>query len=196
MKYLFRMLNRFTKTGWLFPVTFAIVLNGCATAPQDGEKQASASKERPAKYLYAVELLKRKEYDKAYDVLMALEADYQHADLYNNIAIIKLNKKQFDKAKIYSEKSVNADPNNYISQNIHGVVLRNLGEFDSAVKAYNKSISGNPGYAAAYLNLAILYDVFIDNPKQALPYYTKYSELSSDDKNVEKWMVDVKRRIK
>jgi len=192
------MLNRFTKIGWLFTVTFVILSYGCTTSPQDdsGVGVISDSKERPPKYIYAIELLKRKQYDKAHDVFLSIEPNYQHADLYANIAIIYLNKKRYDKAKIYIEKSIALDTNNYISQNIYGVVLRNLGSFDEAIQAYSTSISKNAGYTDAYLNLAILYDVFIDSPKKALPYYEKYKELASNDKNIEKWMVDVKRRIK
>lgn len=198
MRNLFIMLNRFTKLGWLFSIIFAILSYGCATSPQDGSGAdvITGSKERPPKYVYAIELIKRKEYDKAQDILLTLEPSYQNADIYTNIAIININKKNTEKAKTYIEKSITLNPNNYISQNIYGVILRQLGRFDDAIKAYKASISKNNSYADAYLNMAILYDIYIDSPSNALPYYEKYMSFAKNDKNIKKWIVDVKRRIK
>ena len=198
MRNMFIMLNRFTKIGWLFGVIFAILSYGCSTSPHDdsGVSMVSGGKDRPPKYAYAIELIKRKDFNKAEDVLLNLEPTYKNPDLYTNIAIININKKNIDKAKTYIEKSIALNPNNYISQNVYGVVLRKMGKFDDAVKAYSTSISKNSDYADAYLNMAILYDIYIDSPKKALPYYEKYMALADNDKNIKKWIVEVKRRAK
>ena len=193
------MSTRYTKAGWLFTVTFVILTFGCSTLPSDNggsETVSRTTKERPAKYTYAIELMKRKEYDKAYDVFISLEKKYPNVDLYTNIAIIYLNKKNYDKAKLYVEKSIALGLDSHILQNIYGVVLRNIGSFDAALKAYSASITKNANYADAYLNLAILYDIYIDSPSKALPYYEKYKELSSNDEKIDKWIIEIKRRIK
>lgn len=190
------MLNSVTKTGWLFAITFVILLSGCAGAPNTLSDNNANAISRPPEYIYAIELLKRKEYDKALEVFLSLESKYDNADVYTNIAIIYLNKNQYITAKTYIEKSIVLNSENDIAQNVYGVILRNLGELDKSVQAYNKSITINSKNAYSYLNLAILLDIFIDSPKDALYNYEKYAEYMPEDKEVEKWIIEVKRRVK
>lgn len=172
-------------------------MHGCASAPPGEmapvtESVPAGSKTRPEQYIFAIELMKRGENAKAYDVLNKLSGVYPEADVYTNLAIINLKQKQYQKALENIEKSISSSENNAISRNIYGLALKNIGKFSRAESEYSKSIQINPGYAAPYLNMAILYDVFLDSPKKALPYYEKYRDISGKD--IEKWLVDVKRR--
>ena len=192
------MLNKVTKSSWLLWAIFAILSYGCSTSgvnkPEPGQ---AISHDRPPKYLYAIELLKRGDSQKAKEQLLSIEDSYKHEDLYINLAIIELNNNNIDNAANYIEKSISMNSGNYISHNLHGVILRKCGKFADATHAYSRSVSLNPDYADAYLNLAILHDVYLDSPKQALPYYEKYKSLSNgNDENIEKWLVELSRRIK
>ncbi|MGD8524636.1 MAG: tetratricopeptide repeat protein [Thioalkalispiraceae bacterium] len=192
------MLNKFTKTGWLFLLVFAILSYGCTSSPVDnsGSSTIINDDKRPPRYNYAIELMKREDYDKASEVFLALEPEYTHPDLYTNMAIIYLHKAKLDTAKEYIEKSISIRPGNYQSQNIHGVILRKIGKFDEAIAAYNTSIANNGKYPDAYLNIAILYDIYLNNANKALPYYEKYKQLAGNDQNIDKWIVEVTRRAK
>ena len=87
-------------------------------------------------------------------------------------------------------------PDDAIAYNHLGVVYRELGEFKQAQQAYEQALKLKPDYAAAYLNIGILYDVYLNNLAQALVNYEKYQTLNgSPDDKVEKWIVDLKRRV-
>jgi Flp pilus assembly protein TadD len=78
-----------------------------------------------------------------------------------------------------------------------GVLNRQQGHFSEAEQAYLKAIELDPGYALAYYNLAVLYDLYIQRPELALVNYQQYLSLGADDGNaeVERWIADLRRRV-
>lgn len=78
-----------------------------------------------------------------------------------------------------------------------GVLSRQQGQFDEAEQAYLKAIELEPGYALAYYNLAVLYDLYVQQPELALQNYQQYLALGADDgqAEVERWIADLRRRV-
>ena len=79
-----------------------------------------------------------------------------------------------------------------------GVLDRQQGRFAEAERAYRRAIELEPAYAAAYYNLAVLYELYIPRPDLALENYERYLQIGgADDKqrDVEKWVVDLRRRV-
>lgn len=77
-----------------------------------------------------------------------------------------------------------------------GVVRRRLGQFNKAEAAYKAALAHDPDNRYAHLNLGILYDVYLQKPRQALAHYTRFQKLSAQpDKEVAKWIKDLKRRL-
>lgn len=77
-----------------------------------------------------------------------------------------------------------------------GIVRRRNGEFAKAKRAYKAALAQNPDNRYAHLNLGILYDVYLRKPRKALSHYERYQKLSkSSDKDVTKWIKDLKRRL-
>jgi tetratricopeptide (TPR) repeat protein len=78
-----------------------------------------------------------------------------------------------------------------------GVLHRQQGQFSAAEQAYRKAIELDPGYALAYYNLAVLYDIYIQRPELALANYQQYLTLRSgqSDADVERWIADLQRRV-
>lgn len=78
-----------------------------------------------------------------------------------------------------------------------GVLYRQQGQFREAEQAYLKAITLEPGYALAYYNLAILYDLYVQRPELALENYQQYLSLEPDDgtAEVERWIADLRRRV-
>lgn len=82
------------------------------------------------------------------------------------------------------------------AQNNLGVVYRQLGKFKQAESAYQAALNADPDNAKAHLNLGILYDVYLQQPAQALAQYERYQALSKEkDKEVALWIADLKRRL-
>lgn len=93
------------------------------------------------------------------------------------------------------EKAVAASPRQPIFFNQLGIAYRQHGQFAKAREAYEKSISLDAEYAAPYLNLGILHDLYLWDGKRALELYGRYLVLSpGGDSTVVKWVADLKNR--
>jgi len=66
------------------------------------------------------------------------------------------------------------------------------GKFDDARRQYRKALDADPDYALAHLNIAILYDLYLQEPKEALPHYQAYQQLlPAEDGVVAKWIIEL-----
>lgn len=65
-----------------------------------------------------------------------------------------LKTKQFDKAKVLTEKLITAQPNNSYFQQQHGIALGFSGEIDKARSAFQKAIELDPSNTEAIIHLA------------------------------------------
>ncbi len=93
------------------------------------------------------------------------------------------------------ERAVAANASDAESLNLLGVALRRAGRFNEAQRAYERAAMARPGYAAPVLNEAILNDLYLRKPAQALAAYERYQALQSPpDPQVGKWMVELKSR--
>jgi tetratricopeptide (TPR) repeat protein len=79
-----------------------------------------------------------------------------------------------------------------------GVLNRQQGRFADAEQAYRRAIELEPGYAPAYYNLAVLYELYIPRPDLALENYERFLQVggeSAEGQEVEKWVADLRRRV-
>ena len=194
------MLNKVTKLHWLLVAVFAILLAGCSATPGGSSSEQSvqvSTTKRPAQYEYAIELMKRGQHDKAYGVFSEVLKTYSDADVYTNLAIIELKRKDFEKASENIVKSISINPKNAMSRNIKGLIMVYTGNIAEAEKDYSLAMQLAPDIPDAYLNMAILYDLYLNLPKKALPFYEKYKEVADNkaNKDIDKWIVEVQRRI-
>jgi len=78
-----------------------------------------------------------------------------------------------------------------------GVLHRQQGRFADAEQAYLRGIEAESGYAPAYYNLAVLYELYIPRPDLALQNYERYLQIGGAEAQgaeVEKWVADLRRR--
>ena len=81
-------------------------------------------------------------------------------------------------------------------QNQLGVQKRQAGQFADAKAAYERALALDPNYADAERNLAILHDLYLDNPSAALPHFERYQLLTQGaDTQVTAWVAELKARI-
>ena len=81
-------------------------------------------------------------------------------------------------------------------QNQLGVQKRQAGQFAAAQAAYERALALDPNYADAERNLAILHDLYLDNPSAALPHFERYQLLTQGaDTQVAAWVAELKARI-
>jgi len=112
-----------------------------------------------------------------------------------NLAIIFADRGDETAAENSLTDALIIDPEHPAALNELGMLLRRQGKFPEAESAYLKAVTASPDYALAHYNLGVLNDLYLQRLDAALQYYERYQELVGEDKQVTKWIADLKRRI-
>ncbi len=112
-----------------------------------------------------------------------------------NLGVIYRQAGKLDDSVRELEMAVKLSPRQPIYLNQLGIAYRQQGQFAKARDAYQRAIAQDPGYAAAVLNLGILYDLYLGDTQRALEQYARYLSLfPNGDPTVSKWVADLKNR--
>jgi lipoprotein NlpI len=87
------------------------------------------------------------------------------------------------------------DPEHPAALNQLGMLLRRQGKFSAAEAAYSRAINADPEYALPHYNLGVLNELYLQRIDLALLHFEYYQSLIGGDEKVEKWIVDLKRRV-
>lgn len=177
------------------------VLTGCSTMTIEQGDQAivsAAMAEMQKRYQTALAAMAKGEYAKALTGLQTVaEAWPERAGPRFNLGVAFYHLGRDDEAKSSLQDAVGIDPELAAAYNLIGILDRRAGAFDASRKAYEQAIDTDPKYANAELNLAILYDIYLLQPKQALRHYDRFMALNGgEDDTVAQWVTDLKLRIK
>lgn len=74
-------------------------------------------------------------------------------------------------------------------------LLRSQGEFKRADEAYVKALQAEPDAPRLLYNRAVLNDLYLQQPETALQLFERYQRLMPDDKQVERFIVELRRRV-
>jgi len=117
--------------------------------------------------------------------------------LFTNLGLAYFSLQQADLAEQAFQQAVRRDPNDAVAYNHLGILQRHNGRFQEALVQYQRAIEIDDSYAPAYLNLGILFDLYLQDLEKALQQYQKYQILNSEDNpQVSGWIVDIERRLK
>lgn len=114
---------------------------------------------------------------------------------YVNLAIIHVSHGDDLAAEAAINAALALDVDNAAALNQQGMLLRRNGKFIEAESAYLKAVTANPDYALAHFNLGVLNELYLQRLDVALQHFESYFELVGDDKQVEKWIADLTRRV-
>ncbi|MDH3615446.1 MAG: tetratricopeptide repeat protein [Gammaproteobacteria bacterium] len=120
-------------------------------------------------------------------------AEYPGA--YVNLAIIHARNGNNEAAKSAVDAALALNPDYPAALNQLGMLLRRNGNFLEAEAAYMKAVTVNPDYALAHYNLGVLNELYLQRLDVALQHFESYQALVGEDKQVEKWIADLRRRI-
>lgn len=187
----------------------AALLAGCAApAKKPVARKPAATQARPAAtapaarapatsqpaptgaYAEALKLLKTNQLEQAEAALQAVaKANPQASGPLTNLGIVYARSNRKVEARTAFGRAVALNPANAVAHNWLGVLAREAGDFAPAEQAYRAALAADTGYAAAQLNLAILYDLYLNRPADALAAYRKYEELTGrKDARVAVWI--------
>ena len=94
------------------------------------------------------------------------------------------------------QRAIRANPRNCTAYNELGVLSRQVGDFAGAEEHYRTCLEKIPSFRDAYLNLGILYELYLGKLPEALEAYKRYQSLRSEpDRRVQGWVMDLQRRL-
>jgi tetratricopeptide (TPR) repeat protein len=145
----------------------------------------------------AVVAMQQKNWDFAESTLKQLaEKNPKLSGIHLNLGIVYRNKGNTEKAVEAFDRAIKANMKNVDAYNQLAVLKREAGDFAAAESLYQKALGIWPFYPEGHKNIAILYDLYLGKPEQALPHYQAYQQLlSAPDKQVDSWIADVQRRL-
>jgi tetratricopeptide (TPR) repeat protein len=112
-----------------------------------------------------------------------------------NLGLLYLQASRLPDAEAAFKAVLERNPSNAIAGNELGIVERKLGKFTEAEAAYQRTIAAEPNYAPAYLNLGVLYDLYLAEPQKALDQFEHYIQLAGENKQVVGWVVELRKRV-
>jgi len=115
---------------------------------------------------------------------------------YANLGLLYQRAGRMKEAIVALERAIEINPERAVYYNALGILYRQEGKFDMAEKNYRRALDHDPGLAAAHLNLAILNELYRNEPKDALAHYQRYRELVPAERaTLDKWIIDLERRL-
>ena len=185
------------------------MLFGCANGPADDSGSSSSTSSTSMKpvdvdsataaaFNKAVNAMKNGRDDAAIKQFQAITQTHPNlASAFVNIGLIHLKYKRYEKAEKSLLQATTIQPADPVGQTHLGLVYRHLGKFTEAQQAYEQALKSDPRYSYAHLNAGILNDIYLNNLARALNHYQQYQALTNNaDKKVDKWIIDLQRRVK
>lgn len=181
----------------------SIILSACAATDENKSSSNQSSGLNPNiqsndeinQFKKATKLLNNNKLDAAKELFLSLKNDRPElAGPYANLAIIALKNNKPAVALDLVNKSLVKNPNLPQALNLLAYLEQIRGEFKAAESNYKKAIENKPNYSIAYYNLALLYDIYLQDIEKAIPYYELYMELTNnEDKKTADWLEQIKR---
>ncbi len=112
-----------------------------------------------------------------------------------NLAIIHIYNGDEVAAQADIDAALALNPSHPAALNQQGMLFRRNGKFIEAEAAYMKAVTAVPDYALAHYNLGVLYELYLRRLDNALQNFEQYQLLVGNDKQVEKWIIDLRRRV-
>lgn len=187
-------------------LTVALAVAGCGGGPdekrvdEDAEALDGSLREVPTEALTL--------FEQAASVLAAgdlLEAEFRFEEFvlqypdypgaHVNLAIIHAQNGDDEAAENSITDALIIDPAYAPALNQLGMLLRRQGKFGDAESAYLRAVEADPDYSLAHYNLGVLNELYLQRLDAALAHFERYQSLGGTDERVEKWIVDLKRRL-
>lgn len=197
----------------LLATTVAFVLAGCAqktakperpTKPTDSTATQPAEPAKPpadkgdpeGRFTEALDLMKQKKTAEAEAAFMALTRDFpEFSGPQANLGILFAKSKRRDAAIAAFTRAATANGQNASAFNWLGILNREAGNFPRAKESYEKAIAVKPDYAAAHLNLGLLYEESLKQPAEAVTHYREYYRINGGkDLRVLPWIAEIEAR--
>jgi len=184
-------------------VLLFITLAACSHNPSlEKQKETQASDNTAvslelALYKKAVLTLNNKQLDQAETLFLKMsKVQPDMAGSWANLALIRLKKNDLNGAKKYIGIALDKNPNMPQALNLAGNIALRENRLNNAKTYFELAIKNKSNYALAHYNLALIYDIYLQDIPLAVQHYELYLQYSTQpDKSTEKWIKGLKSII-
>ena len=168
-----------------------------AAAPLSNADLPKVSDANRAAFAQAIEAMNAQQWQTAETLLLKItQRQPQLSGPWVNLAQVRMAQEQPEEARLALRRAIEVNPGNCAAHNRLGVLSRQMGDFDSAESHYKACLSAQPDFEDAYLNLGILYELYLGRLPEALAAYRQYQDLTdAPDRKVQGWVMDLERRL-
>lgn len=159
-------------------------------------QKGKIDKEVVLEFIAARKAIKAKQYDQAKAALEAItQQDKALAGPWVLLGQIALEQKDQDLAKQHFSKAIATNPLNVNAYLPLALIEREQGHFIEAQNIYTQALKVWKDFPEAHLNLAILYDIYLNDALQAQQHMEAYVFLTEeDDAQVNRWLEEIQAR--
>lgn len=111
------------------------------------------------------------------------------------LGVIAEKQDRYPEAIKHYKKAISVNRNNVNAYMALGLIQRKQGYFYDAFQTYLDALNVWKDFPEAHLNLAILYDLYLNNAEEAQKHYEAYNFLTGQkEEKVQKWLAEVRHR--
>ena len=190
---------------FLFTLSIAVlsVLSGCTQVPEKHPVSAeqtrsianiSISTADVEKYQSGLIALNNNDETRAEGIFNEfIEGKPELAGPYTNLALIHFKKKEYDLSLELVNEALIRNPEQAQAYQLRGQIFVTKGKIHDAKKDYIKAIELKPDYINAHYNLALLYDIYLQEIALAIKHYETYlSLIEKPDEATQEWVNHLK----
>lgn len=180
-----------------FAVPTSVLPAGPATPNPYLQSRLSVPAAAEASFRAAVVAIQQKNWAQAETLLQPLAASYPAlSGIPLNLGIVYRAQGDTQKAADAFALAIKLNVKNLDAYNQLAVLQREVGHFSEAEALYQQALKVWPFHAESQKNIAILYELYMGKPQQALPHYLAYRQLlPAPDKQLDSWIADLQRRL-
>ncbi|MEN9465961.1 MAG: hypothetical protein RL217_2142 [Pseudomonadota bacterium] len=188
---------------WKLFVSFALVsvISGCSLLAKpkvvdNAQQQAPLPEALIENYSKGLQLLKDSNWNDALPFWQNLSQTYAtYPGVWVNLALVELHLEHWPQSQTYLDKAFELNAEFCPAIKVQALLKRQQGQFKDAEAGYLKALACDETDASTAYNLAILYDLYLQDLPQALAYYQKAQELfNNSDENLAMWIADLQKR--
>lgn len=180
-----------------------LLISGCslfATKPKLSDGAVDYSKPIPealtVAYNQGLMLLKKEQFAQAQAHWQSTSEQWpQYPGVWSNLAISQWHLEHYKEGLVSSEKALELNAEFCPAKKIKALLQKENGLFEDAISNYEQAAVCAPKDADIPYNIGIIYDLYLQDLRQALTYYSQAQELLSEkNETLAMWIADLQNR--
>ncbi len=149
-------------------------------------------------YKQGIDALSARDFDKAKQLFERfIRKNPSLSGAFVNLALIAFREEDYVKANRLIDRAIKLNPRQAPAYHLRAQLHLKNGEIKQARQDYLKTIELRPDYTNAHYNLALLYDIFLQDIALAIEHYSIYlSLLNKEDEQTREWITHLRNTLK